>query len=360
MGVDPAAMRRCHVAVDLGASRTRIHLKNHGLAVDEPSLAAVDTRTGSLVAVGSVAARMVGRTPDHIRVARPIASGTVVDAELAQSMLRHLMSRRLAPIWRLPSTMRAIVGVPHDSGPLTRRAATLSMQGLGIKRVELVDVPVAAAVGCGLTVDVPEAAMVVVVGAATSQIAVLSLGAVVASTIVHVGGDAIEHAITEHLLSRHGVILPNGAVRDIYLRLSGAEAQPMTVTGKDVGSGLARNVAIDAEGVRDLIGTPLAALIDGITGVLRRSPPDLVVDLADRGIILTGGGALIPGLDDLVRSATGMPVHVADDPHLRVVMGLAKLAEGRGAARTPKDPEPSRVDIGEQQVGEPDEFAPVA
>ncbi|MDI2132789.1 rod shape-determining protein [Yinghuangia seranimata] len=350
--------------MDLGASRTRIYFKNDGLVVDEPSLAAVDTRSGGLVAVGSVAARMVGRSPDHIRVARPIASGTVVDAELAQAMLRQLVDRRVS-VWRRASAMRAVVGVPHDSGPLTRKAATLALSGLGIKRVELVDIPVAAAVGCGLPVDLPEAAMVVVCGAASTQIAVLSLGAVVASTIVPVGGEAIDHAVEEHLRTLHGVVLPAGALREIYLRLGGDEVVP--VVGKDVATGLARALSVESAGVRDIMGTPLYTVLDGIAGVLRRSPPDLVVDLADRGITLAGGGALVPGLDEMVRAATGMPVHLARDPQTRVIDGLARMMSGRPSSKSAdadpvgRDPlKDEAVDVVAEETTDPDAFAPVA
>lgn len=357
MGVDPAALRRCHVAVDLGASRTRVYLKNDGLVVDEPSLAAVDTRTGGLVAVGSVAARMVGRSPDHIRVARPISSGTVVDAELAQSLLRQLVEGRVAPLWRRPGGVRAVVGVPYDSGPLTRRAAVASLAGLGVRRVELVDIPVAAAVGCGLPVDLPEAAMVVVCGAATTQIAVLSLGAVVAASIIPVGGDAVDHAIAEHLRARHGVVMPTGAIREIYARLDADDL--ISVIGKDVGTGLARTVTIESAGVRDIICTPLASLLDGITGVLRRSPPDLVVDLADRGITLAGGGAQIPGMDALIRAATGVPVHVAPDPQTKVIDGLARLMDGR-PTQPPRDPVHAETPSEEEPATDPEAFAPVA
>lgn len=357
MGVDPAALRRCHVAVDLGASRTRIHLKNNGLVVDEPSLAAVDTRTGGLVAVGSVAERMLGRSPDHIRIARPISSGTVVDTELAQSMLRQMMSRRVVPLWRRPGRVRAIVAVPHDSGPLTRKAAVAALAGLGVRRVELVDIPVAAAVGCDLRVDRPEAAMVVVCGAGSTQIAVLSLGRVVAASVVPVGGDAIDHAIAEHLRSRHGVVMPTGAVHDIYARMG---EDVISVVGKDVGSGLARTLAIEASGVRDIIATPLGAVLDGIAAVLRRSPPDLVVDLAERGITLSGGGAGIPGIDRLIQAATGMPVHVAATPELKVVEGLARMMDSRAATTPPPKNTKPKARVEEEPASEPEAFAPVA
>jgi rod shape-determining protein MreB len=358
VGIDPAAMRRCHVAVDLGASRTRVHLKNDGLIVDEPTLAAVDTRGGELVAVGSVAARMVGRSPDHIRVSRPVLSGTVVDAELAQAMLRQMVDRRVAPLWRRPGGVRAVVGVPHDSGPLTRKAAVAALSGLGIRRVEVVEIPVAAAVGCGLPVDRPEASMLVVCGAATTQIAVLSLGSVVSSAVVPIGGDAIDNAIAEHLRGRHGVVMPTGAVRAIYRRLQ--DDAVITVVAQDIASGLARTVSVEPAALRDIIAGPLTFLLDGITTVLRSSPPDLVVDLADRGITVAGGGASVPGLDTMIGDATGMPVHVADDPQMRVIAGLARLIEGRSAQPSTREPVPTDAPAEEETAADPESFAPIA
>jgi rod shape-determining protein MreB len=203
--------------------------------------------------------------------------------------------------------------------------------GLGARRVELVDSLIAAAVGCGLPVEQPEATMIMVSGASTTQIAVLSLGAIVAAETVPVGGDAIDHAVVQHLRNKHELMLPSQSVRPLHviLAVAGASERSAVVHGRDVASGLARTVTVDTESVRHAIRTPMATVVDGIGAVLRRCPPDLVADLTDRGIMLAGGGALMPGLDAMLRQATGMPVIIAERPDVCAVRGLGAMMEGR-------------------------------
>jgi rod shape-determining protein MreB len=325
-------LRRCTVAVDLGAARTRVYLRGSGLVADEPSVVAVDVRTGALIAVGAQAEQMAGRTPEHIRVARPVAGGAVVDIAMAQRMLRHILGHKLGRRRLRAPMMRAAVCTPHGSEPIARRAAVETLYGLGARRVELVDTLIAAAVGCGLPVEHPEATMIVVCGAGTTQVAVLSLGAIVSAETVPVGGDAIDRAVVQHLRNAHELMLPSQSVRPLHQML-GAPATggiPTTeVHGRDVASGLARSVLVETEGVRHAMRTPLTAVVDAITGVLRRCPPDLVADLGDRGIMLAGGSALMPGLDLMLRQATDMPVNIAERPDTVAVMGLGAMIEGR-------------------------------
>ncbi|MEW1658781.1 MULTISPECIES: rod shape-determining protein [unclassified Streptomyces] len=332
MTISLAQLRRCSAAVDLGAARTRVYVKNQGLVVDEPTAAAVNTRTGSMLAVGAQAELMDGRTPDYIRVVRPVSNGTVVDIDMAQRLLRHLVGTKLRKTWRRRPSMRAAVCLPYGSEPLAQRAAVETLTGLGARRVELVDTLVAAAVGCGLPVEQPEATMIVVCGAGTTQVAVLSLGSIVAAETVPVGGNAIDHAVVQHLRLHHELMLPNQSVRPLHLMLSreGDLAPSSTeVHGRDVVSGLARSVHVDTERVRRAIITPLTAILDGIGAVLRRCPPDLVADLGERGIMLAGGSALIPGLEPMIHEATTMPVHIADQPGTCAVQGLGAMIEGK-------------------------------
>lgn len=331
-------LRRCTVAVDIGAARTRVYLRGSGLVVDEPSVAAVDVRTGALIAVGARAETMFGRTPGHIRVVRPVSSGAVVDISMAQRMLRHVLGDKLGRRWLRASVlrgmpvMRAAVCMPHGSEPIARRAAVETLYGLGARRVELVDTLIAAAVGCGLPVEHPEATMIVMCGAGTTHVAVLSLGSIVAAETVPVGGDAIDRAVVEHLRSRHELMLPSQSVRPLHQMLGGPGTGGTTTTevhGRDVTSGLARSVLVETEGVRDAMRTPLTSVLDAITTVLRCCPPDLVADLADRGIMLAGGSALMPGLDLMLRQATTMPVHIAPNPDTVAVRGLGAMIEGR-------------------------------
>lgn len=326
-------LRRCTVAVDLGASRTRVYLRNTGLIVDESSVAAVDCYTGSLVAVGAMAERMTGRTPGHIRVVRPISGGTVVDVEMAQRMLRHLIGDKLTRSWRRKPVLRAAMCVPNGCEPMTQRAAIETLTGIGARRVELVDTLIAAAIGCELPVEYPEATMILVCGATTTQVAVLSLGAIVAAETIPVGGDVIDRAVVQYLRNQHALMLPHQAVRTLHEMLlpeaGSAAPSSVEVHGMDAASAVARSVRVDAESVRSAVRQPFNTVLDGIRSVLRRCPPDLVADLADRGIMLAGGGARLPGLDGMLRAATGMPVTVSDDPSNCAVLGLGSMTEGK-------------------------------
>ncbi|TLS46516.1 rod shape-determining protein [Streptomyces montanus] len=326
-------LRRCHFGVDLGAARTRVYIRGAGLVVDQPSVAAVNTRTGALIAVGEFAEKMTGRTPGYIRVVRPVSGGTVVDIEMAQRMLRQLLGERLRRALRRKPRLRAAACTPHEADPLAQRAAIETLVGLGARRVELVDTLIAAGVGCGLPVEQPEATMILVCGAATTQVAVLSLGSIVTAARIAVGGEAVDRAMIQHLRLHHELMLPSQAVRPLQLALSGngptANGPTTEVHGRDVATGLARSVKVDTAAVRDAIQTPLTAVIDGIGKVLRDCPPDLVADLADRGIMMVGGSALLPGLDQMLRQATGMPVRIAERPDVCAVLGLGAMLEGK-------------------------------
>ncbi|MBJ6638557.1 rod shape-determining protein [Streptomyces sp. DHE7-1] len=333
MTVSLEQLRRCHFAVDLGAARTRVYVKGAGIVVDQPSVAAVNTRTGALIAVGEFAEQMTGRTPGYIKVVRPISGGTVVDIEMAQRMLRQLLGEKVRRALRRKPRLRAAACTPHDADPLAQRATIETLVGLGARRVELVDTLIAAAVGCGLPVEQPEATMIMVCGAAATQVAVLSLGSLVTAERVPVGGEAVDNAIVQHLRLEHRLLLPSQAVRPLQLALSGNGLTPdgptlTEIHGRDVVTGLARSVRVKTAAVRNAIQTPLTSVLDGIGKVLRECPPDLVADLADRGLVMVGGSALLPGLDQMLRQAIGIPVHIAERPELCAVQGLGAMLEG--------------------------------
>ncbi|MGW1585619.1 rod shape-determining protein [Streptomyces sp. NPDC002386] len=333
MTVSLEQLRRCHFAVDLGAARTRVYVKGAGIVVDQPSVAAVNTRTGALIAVGEFAEQMTGRTPGYIKVVRPISGGTVVDIEMAQRMLRQLLGEKVRRALRRKPRLRAAACTPHDADPLAQRATIETLVGLGARRVELVDTLIAAAVGCGLPVEQPEATMIMVCGAAATQVAVLSLGSLVTAERVPVGGEAVDNAIVQHLRLEHRLLLPSQAVRPLQLALSGSGLTPdgptlTEIHGRDVVTGLARSVRVKTAAVRNAIQTPLTSVLDGIGKVLRECPPDLVADLADRGLVMVGGSALLPGLDQMLRQAIGIPVHIAERPELCAVQGLGAMLEG--------------------------------
>ncbi|MDF0372482.1 MULTISPECIES: rod shape-determining protein [Streptomyces] len=333
MTVSLEQLRRCHIAVDLGAARTRVYVKGVGLVVDEPSVAAVNMRTGSLIAVGALAEQMTGRTPAYIRVARPVSGGTVVDIDMAQRMLRHLLGEKLRRQLRRKPRLRAAACTPHDADPLAQRATVETLVGLGARRVELVDTLIAAALGCGLPVEQPTATMIMVCGAATTQIAVLSLGSIVTAVRVPIGGEAIDTAVIQHLRQHHQLVLPSQSVRPLQLALRGNGLTlngPATteIHGRDVVTGLARSVEVDTAAVRQAIHAPLTAVLDGLGKVLRDCPPDLVADIAESGIMMVGGSALLPGFDQMLREATGVPVNIAERPDVCSVLGLGAMLDG--------------------------------
>lgn len=326
-------LRRCSIAVDFGTVRTRVYVKQSGVVVDEPSAAAVDKRSGALIAVGVPAERMEGRSPDYIHIARPISGGTIVDIDMARRMLRALIGQKASRAWRRRSRLRAAVCVPHDADPLAQRAAVETLAGLGARRVELVDTPLSAAVGSGLPVEKPEARMIAVCGATTTQIAVVCMGAVVAAEKAPVGGESIDRAVLQHLRQRHGVLLRGDHGRPLHEILDLGDGDPaaegVEVAGRDVATGCPRTVLIRPEAVWEALQVPLTGLLDAVREVLHRCPPDLVADLVDPGLTLAGGSARLPQLDTMLAQALGVPVQVAEDPEGCVVRGLGAMLEGR-------------------------------
>ncbi|MDJ0345921.1 rod shape-determining protein [Streptomyces sp. H10-C2] len=324
-------MRRCTVAVDLGAARTRVYLKGQGLIADEPSVVAFDTERGEVVAIGTTAEQLTGRAPDHILVIRPVAGGMVVDVEMARRLLRHVAGSRLRRARLRTPVLRAALSLPHNSPPVARRTVIETVSALGMRRVELVDSLLAAAIGCGLAVEHPEAAMIVLANADTTQVAVLSMGTVVASETVPVGSDTIERAFVEYFRGHHELAPSVQAVRSLHQAIGDADIPPeagFELNGRDIVSGLVRSVTADTDAARAAMHGPLRAILDGVSMVMRRCPPDLVVDIADSGLTLGGSISRLPGLDSLLRKATGLRVRIADHPDECVALGMGAMIEG--------------------------------
>ncbi|MEV6104414.1 rod shape-determining protein [Streptomyces sp. NPDC051940] len=332
MTISLEQLQRCSVAIDMGASRTRVYLKDVGLVVDEASAAAVNTRTGALVAVGNTVEQMAGRTPAHIRVVRPVGAGGITDIEMAQRLLRHLVDNRVRRAWRFHPNLRAAACVPHESEPLVQRAVIDTLAGLGARKVLLVDTLIAAGVGCGLPVSEAEGMLIVVCGAAMTQIAVLSLGNVVAAEKVMVGGSAVHRALAEHLRNRHELVVPSQGVRQVHQAVAAAvsgEAGQAKVRGWDAVTGEVREVEVDAADAQAAADLPMLAVLDGIRSVLRRCPPDLVADIGERGIMLAGGNAAMPGFEAMLRRSVDLQVHIAQRPDIAAILGLGSLMEKR-------------------------------
>jgi rod shape-determining protein MreB len=317
------------MAVDLGTANTLVYVRGKGVLVDEPSVVAVHEKTGELVAVGHDAKRMIGRTPEDITAIRPLQDGVIADFEATEQMLRHFIAqvhRR-----RYLAKPRMVVCVPSGVTAVEQRAVKEAGYQAGARRVYIIEEPMAAAIGAGLPVHRATGNMVVDVGGGTTEVAVISLGGIVTSLSVRTAGDEIDRAITSWMKKEHALLLGEATAEEVKMTLGSAFPGPLDRTaeirGRDLVSGLPRTVTLTSADVRAAIEEPLHAIIDAVRVTLDQTPPELAGDIMDRGIVLTGGGALLRGLDERLRHETGMPVHVAEDPLTSVAHGAGRCVE---------------------------------
>jgi rod shape-determining protein MreB len=336
------------MAVDLGTANTLVYVRGRGILVDEPSVVAVNEKTGELVAVGHDAKQMVGRTPEDITAIRPMQDGVIADFEATEQMLRHFIA--LVHRRRYLAKPRMVVCVPSGITAVEQRAVKEAGYQAGARRVYIIEEPMAAAIGAGLPVHKATGNMVVDVGGGTTEVAVISLGGIVTSLSVRTAGDELDRAITNWMKKEHALLLGEATAEEVKMTLGSAFPGPQDreaeIRGRDLISGLPRAVTLTSADVRTAIEEPLHAIIDAVRVTLDQTPPELAGDIMDRGIVLTGGGALLRGLDDRLRHETGMPVHVAEDPLRSVALGAGRcveefealqqvlVTERRGMART--------------------------
>jgi rod shape-determining protein MreB len=317
------------MAVDLGTANTLVYVRGRGVLVDEPSVVAINEATGELVAVGHDAKRMVGRTPEEISVVRPLQDGVIADFEATEQMLRHFIA--LVHRRRYFAKPRMVVCVPSGITAVEQRAVKEAGYQAGARRVYIIEEPMAAAIGAGLPVHRATGNMVVDIGGGTTEVAVISLGGIVTSMSVRTAGDELDRAITTWMKKEHALLLGEATAEEVKMSLGSAfpgtadgEAE---IRGRDLVSGLPRTVLVTSAEVRSAIEEPLHAIIDAVRVTLDQTPPELAGDIMDRGIVLTGGGALLRGLDERLRHETGMPVHVAEDPLTSVALGAGRCVE---------------------------------
>jgi rod shape-determining protein MreB and related proteins len=317
------------MAVDLGTANTLVYVRGRGVLVDEPSVVAVNEKTGALVAVGHDAKQMVGRTPEDITVIRPLQDGVIADFEATEQMLRHFISR--VHRRRYLAKPRMVICVPSGITAVEQRAVKEAGYQAGARRVYIIEEPMAAAIGAGLPVHKPTGNMVVDIGGGTTEVAVISLGGIVTSMSVRTAGDALDRAITTWMKKEHALLLGEATAEEVKMTLGsafpGALDRTAEIRGRDLVSGLPRTVTLTSADVRTALEEPLHAIIDAVRVTLDQTPPELAGDIMDRGIVLTGGGALLRGLDERLRHETGMPVHVADDPLTSVAHGAGRCVE---------------------------------
>ena len=332
------------MAVDLGTANTLVYVRGRGVVLNEPSVVAVHTGTRGVLAVGTEAKRMIGRTPSGIVAIRPLRDGVIADFDTAERMLRYFIQqvhRR-----RHPAKPRLVVCVPSGITAVEQRAVREAGYSAGARKVYIIEEPMAAAIGAGLPVHEPTGNMVVDIGGGTTEVAVISLGGVVTSSSIRTGGDELDAAIIAHVKKEYSVLLGERTAEELKVAIGSAFPSPdepqAEVRGRDLVSGLPRTVVVSAEEVRRAIDEPVKDIVDAVRTTLDDCPPELSGDVMDRGIVLTGGGALLVGLDERLRHETGMPVHVADNPLHSVAIGSGKCVEEFEALKQVLISEPRR------------------
>jgi rod shape-determining protein MreB len=317
------------MAIDLGTAHTLVYVQGKGIVLNEPSVVAIERHSNKILAVGVEAKRMVGRTPGNISAIRPMKEGVIADFEMAERMLRYFITKvhnRTAFV-----RPRIIIGVPSRITQVEQRAVKESAELAGAREVYLIEEPVAAAIGAGLPITEPSGNMVVDVGGGTTDIAVISLGGIVYSESVKVAGDQMDSAIINHVKREHNLLIGEHMAERVKLGIGSAypleEKAQMMVKGRDLVSGIPRTIALEDGEVREALQECLTAIVSAIKLALEHTPPELAGDIVDRGIVLTGGGALLRGLDARLREETGLPIVNVDDPLTSVVLGVGKTLE---------------------------------
>jgi rod shape-determining protein MreB len=318
------------LGIDLGTANTLVHLKGKGIVLREPSVVAIQRDTGQVLAVGEEAKEMIGRTPGNIIAIRPMKDGVIADFDTTQAMLRHFITKVLKRQSFL-ARPRVIISVPSGVTAVEERAVREAALQAGAKEAYLIEEPMAAAIGAGLPVHEPTGNMIVDIGGGTTEVAVISLGGIVNSKSIRVGGDEMDDAIIQHLKRYYNLLIGERTAETIKIQIGSAiwDLEPMNydVRGRDLVSGLPKTVQVTAEEIQKSLADPVNQIVDGIKICLERTPPELAADIMDRGIVMAGGGSLLRGLDTLVSRETGMPVHIAEEALSAVALGTGKVLE---------------------------------
>ena len=321
------------MAIDLGTANTLVYVKGRGIVLNEPSVVAITTRKGKKMvqAVGDEAKMMLGRTPGHIEAIRPLRDGVIADFEVAEEMIKHFI--RKVHNRRSFASPQVIVCVPSGSTAVERRAIQESAESAGARRVFLIEEPMAAAIGAELPVTEPTGSMVVDVGGGTTEVAVLSLGGIVYSRSVRVGGDKMDESIIAYVRRNHNLLLGESSAERIKQSIGTAcppedgNGKSLDIKGRDLMNGVPKEIVVTQRQIAESLAEPVGAIIDAVKVALENTAPELAADIVDKGIVLTGGGALLGNLDYVLRHATGLPVSIADEPLSCVAMGTGRCLE---------------------------------
>jgi rod shape-determining protein MreB and related proteins len=316
------------MAVDLGTANTLVYVRGRGIVLSEPSVVAIDQRTGEVHAVGVEAKRMLGRTPGTISAIRPLKDGVIADFDVTEQMLRHFIQKVHQNRWAHP---RVVVCVPSGVTGVEKRAVEDATIAAGARQAYLIEEPMAAAIGAGLPVSEPTGNMIVDIGGGTTEVAVISLGGIVVSQSIRVGGDELDEAIVNYVKREYKLLIGMQTSEEVKLEIGSAapmkEELQAEIRGRDLVTGLPKTVVLSSQEVRLALDEPLQQIIDAIKSTLDKTPPELASDIMDRGIVLAGGGALLHKLDDRIRHETEMPVHLAESPLTCVAVGSGRSLE---------------------------------
>lgn len=317
------------IGIDLGTANTLVHVKGRGIVVREPSVVAINKKTNTILAVGDEAKNMIGRTPGDIVAIRPMKDGVIADFDVTQSMLKYFIRRAISK----PSLIKpkVVICVPSGVTEVEKRAVEEATLQAGAKEAYLIEEPMAAAIGANLPVEEPSGSMVVDIGGGTSEVAVISLGGIVTSKSLRIAGDEFDEAIVHYVKKEYNLMIGERTAEQIKISIGTvypkSKEESMEIRGRDMVTGLPKTLTITSSEVADALREPTNTIVDAIKFTLEKTPPELASDIMDRGIMLTGGGALLGGLDKLIREETGMPVTIAEKPLDCVVMGAGKVLE---------------------------------
>jgi rod shape-determining protein MreB len=316
------------MAVDLGTANTLVYGRGKGIVLSEPSVVAIDQRTGEVHAVGADAKRMLGRTPASISAVRPLKDGVIADFDITEQMLRHFIRLVSPNRWAHP---RMVICVPSGVTGVEKRAVEEAAYSAGARWATLIEEPMAAAIGAGLPVAEPTGSMIVDIGGGTSEVAVISLGGIVVARSIRVGGDELDEAIITWVKKEYKLLIGSQTAEQIKLEIGSAGPLPTEeqaeIRGRDLVTGLPKTIILSSEDMRVALEEPVQAIVDAITATLDKTPPELASDIMDRGIMLAGGGSLLQGLPERVRSETQIAVHLAESPLTCVAVGAGKYLE---------------------------------
>jgi len=317
------------MGIDLGSANTLVHVRGKGIALRESSVVAIQRDTGAILAVGEEAKLMIGRTPGNIVAIRPMRDGVIADFDVTQSMIKYFISKALNS--RTFVKPRVVVGVPSGVTEVEKRAVIDATLQAGAREAYLIEEPMGAAIGAGLEVHEPTGNMVVDIGGGTTEVAIISLGGIVTSRSIRIGGDEMDEAIVHYIKREYNLMIGERTAEEVKITVGSASPEDrndsMEIRGRDLVTGLPKTITITANEIKEALAEPVNSIIEAIKVTLEKTPPELAADIMDRGIVMTGGSSLLDGLDKRVNHETGMPVHIAEDTMDCVALGTGKVLE---------------------------------